>query len=219
MSFLPFFKRRSFEHACYIQELVPAVEDGWSWAVYSLDYARTRLANDAQLAKGGGARQFNGLSPPIPIPSHPTLHHAPHKRLRLAILTFLLIETSYHPFISNAISSTAFAILRTTRSGSVPGYRSCLAHTNDEEESRGVSVKAEDEGEDDSIGASQNVRDVLDVWEDLDLNRARSYSCWHPRRFKSHPPPISHLPSPISYPPSPVVLNPRCRPSFQILRL
>ncbi|TCD69925.1 hypothetical protein EIP91_005749 [Steccherinum ochraceum] len=29
--------------------------------VYSLDYARTRLANDAKSAKGGGARQFNGL--------------------------------------------------------------------------------------------------------------------------------------------------------------
>jgi solute carrier family 25 (adenine nucleotide translocator) protein 4/5/6/31 len=26
-----------------------------------LDYARTRLANDAKSAKGGGARQFNGL--------------------------------------------------------------------------------------------------------------------------------------------------------------
>jgi len=29
--------------------------------VYSLDFARTRLANDAKSAKGGGARQFNGL--------------------------------------------------------------------------------------------------------------------------------------------------------------
>merc|ERR1712054_188610 len=29
--------------------------------VYSLDYARTRLANDAKHAKSGGARQFNGL--------------------------------------------------------------------------------------------------------------------------------------------------------------
>ncbi|KAH7104231.1 mitochondrial carrier domain-containing protein [Auriculariales sp. MPI-PUGE-AT-0066] len=29
--------------------------------VYSLDYARTRLANDAKSAKGGGARQFDGL--------------------------------------------------------------------------------------------------------------------------------------------------------------
>ncbi|VUC28624.1 unnamed protein product [Clonostachys rosea] len=29
--------------------------------VYSLDYARTRLANDAKNAKSGGARQFNGL--------------------------------------------------------------------------------------------------------------------------------------------------------------
>jgi solute carrier family 25 (adenine nucleotide translocator) protein 4/5/6/31 len=29
--------------------------------VYSLDYARTRLANDAKSAKKGGARQFNGL--------------------------------------------------------------------------------------------------------------------------------------------------------------
>ena len=31
--------------------------------VYSLDYARTRLANDAKLSKGasGGTRQFNGL--------------------------------------------------------------------------------------------------------------------------------------------------------------
>src|ERR1700753_1423736 len=30
--------------------------------VYSLDYARTRLANDAKSAKkGGGDRQFNGL--------------------------------------------------------------------------------------------------------------------------------------------------------------
>ena len=29
--------------------------------VYSLDYARTRLANDAKSAKSGGARQFNGL--------------------------------------------------------------------------------------------------------------------------------------------------------------
>ncbi|KAG6814073.1 hypothetical protein H0H92_003120 [Tricholoma furcatifolium] len=29
--------------------------------VYSLDYARTRLANDAKSAKGGGTRQFNGL--------------------------------------------------------------------------------------------------------------------------------------------------------------
>jgi hypothetical protein len=80
-----------------------------------------------------------------------------------------------------------------------------LDFSNDE---GGVSVKVEDEGEDDSIGASQNVRDVLDAWEDLDLNRARSYSCWHPHRFKSHPPPISHPPSPISHPPSPVVLNP-----------
>lgn len=48
--------------------------------------------------------------------------------------------------------------------------------SSDEEESRGVSVKVEDEGEDNSIGASQNVRDMLDAWEDLDLNRARSYS-------------------------------------------
>ena len=29
--------------------------------VYSLDYARTRLANDAKATKGGGDRQFNGL--------------------------------------------------------------------------------------------------------------------------------------------------------------
>jgi solute carrier family 25 (adenine nucleotide translocator) protein 4/5/6/31 len=29
--------------------------------VYSLDFARTRLANDAKSSKGGGARQFNGL--------------------------------------------------------------------------------------------------------------------------------------------------------------
>jgi len=29
--------------------------------VYSLDYARTRLANDAKSGKGGGERQFNGL--------------------------------------------------------------------------------------------------------------------------------------------------------------
>jgi len=29
--------------------------------VYSLDYARTRLANDSKSAKKGGARQFNGL--------------------------------------------------------------------------------------------------------------------------------------------------------------
>jgi solute carrier family 25 (adenine nucleotide translocator) protein 4/5/6/31 len=29
--------------------------------VYSLDYARTRLANDAKASKGGGDRQFNGL--------------------------------------------------------------------------------------------------------------------------------------------------------------
>ncbi|CAI5524346.1 unnamed protein product [Closterium sp. Naga37s-1] len=29
--------------------------------VYSLDYARTRLANDAKSSKGGGDRQFNGL--------------------------------------------------------------------------------------------------------------------------------------------------------------
>ena len=29
--------------------------------VYSLDYARTRLANDARNAKSGGDRQFNGL--------------------------------------------------------------------------------------------------------------------------------------------------------------
>lgn len=30
-------------------------------AVYSLDYARTRLANDIQSAKDGGKRQFSGL--------------------------------------------------------------------------------------------------------------------------------------------------------------
>ena len=29
--------------------------------VFSLDYARTRLANDAKAAKKGGERQFNGL--------------------------------------------------------------------------------------------------------------------------------------------------------------
>jgi len=29
--------------------------------VYSLDYARTRLANDAKSSKSGGQRQFNGL--------------------------------------------------------------------------------------------------------------------------------------------------------------
>jgi len=29
--------------------------------VYSLDYARTRLANDAKSSTSGGARQFNGL--------------------------------------------------------------------------------------------------------------------------------------------------------------
>lgn len=29
--------------------------------VYSLDYARTRLANDSKGAKKGGERQFNGL--------------------------------------------------------------------------------------------------------------------------------------------------------------
>lgn len=29
--------------------------------MYSLDYARTRLANDAKNAKSGGSRQFNGL--------------------------------------------------------------------------------------------------------------------------------------------------------------
>ncbi|CAA0816599.1 ADP-ATP carrier protein 2- mitochondrial [Striga hermonthica] len=32
-----------------------------SLLVYSLDYARTRLANDAKAAKTGGGRQFNGL--------------------------------------------------------------------------------------------------------------------------------------------------------------
>ncbi|XP_074284881.1 ADP,ATP carrier protein-like [Silene latifolia] len=31
------------------------------FAVYSLDYARTRLANDAKSIKAGGERQFNGL--------------------------------------------------------------------------------------------------------------------------------------------------------------
>jgi len=30
--------------------------------VYSLDYARTRLANDTKASKGGGERQFNGLA-------------------------------------------------------------------------------------------------------------------------------------------------------------
>lgn len=29
--------------------------------MYSLDYARTRLANDAKAAKKGGQRQFNGM--------------------------------------------------------------------------------------------------------------------------------------------------------------
>ena len=29
--------------------------------IYSLDYARTCLANDAKSSKGGGTRQFNGL--------------------------------------------------------------------------------------------------------------------------------------------------------------
>jgi solute carrier family 25 (adenine nucleotide translocator) protein 4/5/6/31 len=29
--------------------------------VYSLDYTRPRLANDAKTAKGGGTRQFNGM--------------------------------------------------------------------------------------------------------------------------------------------------------------
>lgn len=29
--------------------------------LYSLDYARTRLANDSKAAKKGGERQFNGL--------------------------------------------------------------------------------------------------------------------------------------------------------------
>ena len=29
--------------------------------MYSLDYARTRLANDSKAAKKGGGRQFNGL--------------------------------------------------------------------------------------------------------------------------------------------------------------
>jgi solute carrier family 25 (adenine nucleotide translocator) protein 4/5/6/31 len=29
--------------------------------VYSLDYARTRLANDNKSAKKGGSREFNGL--------------------------------------------------------------------------------------------------------------------------------------------------------------
>ncbi len=29
--------------------------------VYSLDYARTRLANDAKLSKTGSSRQFNGM--------------------------------------------------------------------------------------------------------------------------------------------------------------
>lgn len=32
-----------------------------TFSVYSLDYARTRLANDAKSAKKGGERQFNGL--------------------------------------------------------------------------------------------------------------------------------------------------------------
>ncbi|KAG1756853.1 uncharacterized protein EDB91DRAFT_39354 [Suillus paluster] len=52
--------------------------------------------------------------------------------------------------------------------------------SSDEEESRGASVKVEEEGDDISIGAShkeKNVRDMLDAWEDLDFNRARSYSC------------------------------------------
>lgn len=29
------------------------------------------------------------------------------------------------------------------------------------------------------------------------MSNPRSASCWHPRRFKSHPPPISHPPSPV----------------------
>jgi solute carrier family 25 (adenine nucleotide translocator) protein 4/5/6/31 len=32
-----------------------------SFFVYSLDYARTRLSNDAKSTKGGGGRQFNGI--------------------------------------------------------------------------------------------------------------------------------------------------------------
>ena len=55
--------------------------------------------------------------------------------------------------------------------------------SSDEEESRAVSVSVKlediDEGElgrDVSV-KEKNVRDMLDAWEDLDLDRARSYSC------------------------------------------
>merc|ERR1712217_427862 len=43
------------------QALNFAFRDTYLLFVYSLDYARTRLANDAKNAKSGGDRQFNGL--------------------------------------------------------------------------------------------------------------------------------------------------------------
>ncbi|PHT97321.1 ADP,ATP carrier protein 2 [Capsicum chinense] len=44
-------------------DLVIFIKDGASslFFVYSLDYARTRIAKDANAAKKGGERQFNGM--------------------------------------------------------------------------------------------------------------------------------------------------------------
>lgn len=54
--------------------------------------------------------------------------------------------------------------------------------SSDEEESRGmsVSIKVEDIDEGMGVGTSvkeKNVRDMLEAWEDLDLDRARTFSC------------------------------------------
>ncbi|RWW64859.1 hypothetical protein BHE74_00027880 [Ensete ventricosum] len=51
---------------CYLLRTLNSVDCGAAGAssllfVYSLDYARTRLTNDAKAAKKGGERQFNGL--------------------------------------------------------------------------------------------------------------------------------------------------------------
>merc|ERR1711988_1550759 len=70
MGFKDYFKRlfgRSKERDGYFMWFLGNLAAGGAAGassllfVYSLDYARTRLANDAKSAKGGGERQFNGL--------------------------------------------------------------------------------------------------------------------------------------------------------------
>lgn len=110
--------------------------------VYSLDYARTRLANDAKsAAKGGGERQFNGLvdvyrktlaSDGIAglyrgfVPSvvgiivYRGLYFGMYDSLKVRILSFLIL--SFFITLTSSYASPSSSLARSRATSSPPSF-------------------------------------------------------------------------------------------------